>query len=224
MIKAAVFDLDNTIYDYDKCDRYAMNVLKNSCMDAYGISAGKFEALYGQAKKAVKGRLGDAAASHNRMLYVQNFLELLKEKPAGRALELYGIYWDAMLERMEPYGYVLPLLQELARRKIRTAVLTDLTAHIQHRKIRKLGIAQYVDVLVTSEEAGKEKPDGAAFGLVLEKLKLPPGQVVMIGDSREKDIRGAEAAGMHGILYSREKECTVMQECLELIGYEAERE
>lgn len=215
MIKAVVFDLDNTIYDYDKCDRYAMEKLKSYCMSTYRISGKSFDNLYEKAKNITKERLGAVGASHNRMLYAQKLMELLSEKPVSHALELYDIYWDAMLENMEPYGYVLPLFGRLERSGICIAVLTDLTVHIQHRKIRKLGIADHVSVLVTSEEAGKEKPDRAAFCLVLEKLKLPPEQVMMIGDSYEKDILGAQEAGMHGILFSRESADRIQAECIE---------
>lgn len=217
MIKAVVFDLDNTIYDYDKCDRYAMDKLRRYCMDTFSMKEADFDTLYGKVKEIVKERLGMVGASHNRMLYAQNFMELLKEKPVSHALEFYDTYWNAMLTYMKPYEYVLPLFERLARSGIQIAVLTDLTVHIQHRKIRKLGIADYVDVLVTSEEAGKEKLDEAMFGLVMDKLQLLPEQVIMLGDSLEKDIKGAKTAGMHSILITRMNRDLIMQECIRLI-------
>lgn len=223
MIKAVVFDLDDTVYDYQLCDKYAMEKLRRHCMDVFLISKDDFDQAYGKAKKIVKERLGSVGASHNRMLYMQTFLELIGQKPAVYALELYNLYWDSMLETMQLYDYVLPLFWKLSHRGIRIAVLTDLTANIQHRKLRRLGIAEYVDVLVTSEEAGQEKPDGDMFQLVIEKLNLLPGQTLMVGDSYQKDIQGAKAAGMHGILYHGGKENTIMQECMELIVNEAER-
>jgi putative hydrolase of the HAD superfamily len=45
-----------------------------------------------------------------------------------------------------------------------------------------------VDYLVSSEEAGAEKPDPKVFELSLEKLGLKKDEVVMIGDNYEKDI------------------------------------
>lgn len=223
MIKAVVFDLDDTVYDYRFCDRYAVERLRRHCMKAFSIQGEEFNQAYGKAKQIVKERLGNVGASHNRMLYMQTFLELIAQKPSVHALELYNIYWDSMLQTMRLYDYVLPLFRTLSQQGIRIAVLTDLTANIQHRKIKKLGIAEYVDVLVTSEEAGQEKPDGKMFGLVMEKLNLLPGQILMVGDSYKKDIEGAKAAGMHGILYNSRKENTIMQECMELIANEAER-
>lgn len=221
MIKAVVFDLDDTVYDYQSCNKYAVSRLRQHCMKKFFITAREFDGTYEKAKNIVKERLQDTAASHNRMLYMQTFLEELSQKPVVYALELYHVYWDAMLETMKLYDYVLPLLHKLVSQRIRIAVLTDLTAQIQHRKMIKLGIAEYVDVLVTSEEAGREKPDSAMFELVSKKLQLPSSQIVMVGDSCEKDIRGARMTGMHSILYSREKECMIIREFMELIGNEA---
>lgn len=224
MIKAVVFDLDDTVYDYRSCDEYAESKLRQYCMKKFFIQSVDFDAMYGRAKKIVKGRLKDAAASHNRMLYMQAFLEQLAQKPAVHALELYNIYWDSMLKKMKLYDYVLPLFCRLASNGIQIAVLTDLTAHIQHRKMIRLGIAEYVDVLVTSEEAGREKPALDMFQLVIEKLKLQPEQILMVGDNYEKDIKGARMAGMHGILYCSDKADAVVQDCMRLIKNEAERE
>lgn len=220
MIKAVTLDLDGTLYDYQACDQYAMQKLKKHCIERFSICAEDFDVIYGKAKEIVKKRLGDTAASHNRMLYMQTFLELICRRPAIHALELYDIYWDTMLENMKLYDYVLPLFRELSGNGIRIAVLTDLTAHIQHRKIQKLQIAEYIDVFVTSEEAGKEKPDGAVYHLLAKKLGLLPDQIIMIGDSEKKDIQGARAAGMYGILYRSMGSETIIQRCMEMIKNE----
>lgn len=217
MVRAVVFDLDGTLYDYQSCDLYAAEQLRNYCVKYCDIEANAFNQSYDMAKEKVKKQLGNIAASHNRMLYVQVLLELLHRKPAEYALGMYDIYWNALLEHMELYPYVLPLFRELTKRKIKIAILTDLTAHIQYRKIQRLGIGAYIDVLVTSEEAGREKPDRVMFDLVLCKLALHPNEAIMIGDSRKKDIAGADAAGMHSLLFSKKKKKTMFDECIGVI-------
>lgn len=222
MVKAVIFDLDNTVYDYDFCHQKAMETLSRYCEEKYMLSRHGFEKKYGLAKELVKSRLGDTGASHNRMLYMQTFLELIGRKPVTGALVLYDIYWDTMLETMEPFGQIFPLMEALRKRNIKIAVLTDLTAHIQHRKIIRLGLAEYVDALVTSEEAGQEKPGRKMFDLMLEKLALEPHEAIMVGDSHEKDILGARKAGMHGILCSAENRDGLMEKCLEMIENEGQ--
>lgn len=218
MYRGMIFDLDDTIYNYTECDKEASARLAGFCCARFGIREDEFKALYGKARAVVKSRLGAVAASHNRMLYMQVLLEELQEKPSGLALELYDVYWDAMLARMRPFAYVLPYFQYLRHSNIKIGILTDLTAHIQHRKLRALGIADYVNCLVTSEEAGEEKPSPRMYELMLGKLALRSEEVCMIGDSGAKDITGAEKSGIRGVLLTQEMcmdtECKILRTLL----------
>ena len=101
--------------------------------------------------------------------------------------------------------------------------MTDLTACIQHCKIKRLGIEEYIDVMVTSEEAGQEKPAPRIFELMAGKLRLNPHEILMIGDSREKDIDGAKNAGMKGILFRPDLEDRMEELCMELIQNETQK-
>ena len=89
---------------------------------------------------------------------------------------------------------------------VKICILTDLTAHIQYRKIEKLGLAKYVDFLVTSEEVGVEKPHPSMFIKALQKLECKPSEAVMIGDSWSKDIVGANALGIPSIWINHKQE------------------
>ncbi len=200
MIKAVIFDLDNTLYSYDECNEKATDALRIYACSRYKISAEEFEKAYSWAKAQVKHQLGNTGASHNRMLYMQLFLERIGCSPLDGSLDLYDLYWNTMLENMHAYSYVDELLKLLKESKIKIGILTDLTAHIQHRKIFKLGIDRYVDAIVTSEEAGEEKPASCMFKTMLTKLDVAATEALMVGDSKEKDIEGALGNGIDGIL------------------------
>ena len=75
-------------------------------------------------------------------------------------------------------------------------IISDLTTSIQLDKINALGIASYIDYLVTSEEAGAEKPNSAPFLLGLQKAKCVAKETIMIGDNLERDILGAQKLGI----------------------------
>jgi putative hydrolase of the HAD superfamily len=51
-----------------------------------------------------------------------------------------------------------------------------------------------------SEEIGHSKPKSEAFVFVLQDLGLAPEHAVMVGDSLEYDVKGAEQAGIRGVL------------------------
>ena len=217
MIKAVVFDLDNTIYNYDECHIVAMKQLEEYVCDKYGLNKVDFRKNFELAKVEVKKLLGNTGASHNRMLYMQIFLEKINQSPVEYALELYDIYWRAMLEKMTPFKYVMPLMKQLKHRKIEIGILTDLTAHIQHRKIKKLCITEYIDAIVTSEEVGAEKPSSIAFSRIIQKLHCNPEEILMIGDSQKKDIDGAVNVGMWGMLFLESYKDTMDERVMEYI-------
>ena len=77
--------------------------------------------------------------------------------------------------------------------------MTDMQYLYQSMKIQKMNLTHLIDFLITSEEAGKEKPNIEIFNLALLKMKLKPNDVIMIGDSYKKDIIGAKNAGIESI-------------------------
>ncbi len=72
------------------------------------------------------------------------------------------------------------------KNSIKICLITDLTASIQFRKIINTKMDKYIDFVVTSEEAGVEKPDSVIFSLALSKLGLSSGEVIMIGDDKKR--------------------------------------
>ena len=76
-----------------------------------------------------------------------------------------------------------------------------MTADRQFEKLRRLGLLPLVDLLVTSEELGVEKPDPRLFALCAEKAGVPLGDCAFVGDSLEKDALAALRAGMAGLWY-----------------------
>ena len=98
---------------------------------------------------------------------------------------------------------VLDALKELKRRGFQIAIVSDLTTHIQLRKIHRLGITKYVDFLVTSEEAGSEKPHAIMFLLALNKLDVSPHEAIFVGDNTINDVEGANAVRMDTVLVKK---------------------
>lgn len=199
MIKGIIFDLDDTLYDYRNANELAERYIKQYIAKQHRLPNEVVEGALQAGKNRTKQLLPEGAAQHSRILYFQHALEQMGINPIGKAWQLECIFWEKFLEKIEPYSGVQDVLAWLMSKRIKIAVCTDLTAGIQHQKIMKLGLDKYIDVLVTSEEVGYEKPDRRMFQLTLEKLQLNPKGTVVVGDSWEKDIQGAVNMGIKAI-------------------------
>lgn len=196
-----LLDIDNTLYNYNEAHSVAKNQVIDYAIKTFNITESQISSAYETGRKKVHIELSETAASHNRLLYFQKMCELLNVNPLHYGLNLYNLYWDTFLEHMIPFENVYELLEKY---KGKICLVTDLTAHIQYRKIKKLNLEKYCNHIVTSEEAGREKPHPYVFMMALEKLNLKAHEVCMIGDSYKKDILGALNSNIKTIWFNHE--------------------
>lgn len=206
MIRCVIFDIDNTLYDYTKANKAAMEAVHGYAEKELGLIPDEFDRLAAEASRKITGRLskdnpGGSAVTHNRLIRFQNLLETCNLPPYPHALNLYNCYWNTLLDNMECAPYCREVLQELQNRKIRTGIGTDMTAYMQYRKLERLDLLPLIQFIVTSEEAGVEKPDSKFFELCIQKAQCAPEECLFIGDNPKKDIEGAQKAGMKTLRY-----------------------
>jgi len=202
--KGVLLDIDNTLYDYSFAHQKALSTVFDNLSDLFSFERKTLEVAFAQARKKIHIELSQTAASHNRLLYFQRMFEYLNINPLNHTLCAYNTYWDTFLDNLNPYDGVYSFLKLIENKKV--CLLSDLTAHIQHRKIQKLDLYNYIDALVTSEESGVEKPHPYIFMLALKKLDLIASDVCMVGDSFEKDIIGALGLGIRSFWLNWENE------------------
>lgn len=198
-VKAILLDFDNTLYHYPLCHENAMQrCFREYCDRVETVPADAFHQMYAEAKRAVKGRVGaEHAASHSRFLYFQELFEKrLCRTDAALTCEFERLYWASFFEQIRLRPWAMDLLKGAKDAGIAVCVITNLTARIQFEKIMHCGLAEWVDYIVSSEGAGVEKPDPRIFELALQKLRLRPEDVVMVGDSLEHDAEGAKRLGI----------------------------
>ncbi|MFW5846599.1 MAG: HAD family hydrolase [Nanoarchaeota archaeon] len=199
--KAILFDLDNTLYEYEPVHKKSIKAVYEYLEKKLKISYKKFIELYNFSRKEIHQELAGTASAHNRVLYFQRLIEKLQGTvEPSIILRLYEIYWGTTIKNIKLRKGVLSTLKELKKQGLKILIVSDLTTHIQLRKIHKLGITKYIDYLVTSEEAGSEKPHSIMFLLALNKINMLPQDVIMIGDNKINDIEGANSVGIDTVL------------------------
>lgn len=202
MIKSVIFDIDNTMYSYDQADKAAMEALLGYCRQVLSLDPVTMKEELFRAQKELIQRLGtNSSAIHNRLIRFQTVLEKTGGLDLTEALKMYHIYWDTFIDAMIPEPGLKEFLSALSANGISMGIGTDMTSYIQFKKLEKLDVLHDISYVVTSEEAGAEKPSSVFFDLCLEKAECEAKECVFIGDSLKKDVEGAKTGGMMGILY-----------------------
>lgn len=199
MISTVIFDIDNTLYSYDAAHKIAFQALGDSFCGMFGISRQQFSRLHREADRILRARVGrPCAAIHNRLIRYQIMLEQMG-KPVSCAPGLAGIYWDTLLSNMRRAPGARQCMSFLKSAGYTVGIGTNMTADYQFAKLERLELMDYVDFLVSSEEAGAEKPDGRLFACCVEKAGCHAGACMFVGDSLESDALGAMRAGLRPV-------------------------
>ena len=189
VIRAVVFDLDNTLLDFDRMKEASVSAAAEAMLDA-GLSGTREEIIRGIYE--VYERKGIEA---------QDVFDCFLEEKLGRVdyrVLAAGVvaYRRAKAGSMNLFPGARYTIVELLRRGIRLGILSDAPALQAWTRLAELGLHHYFSAVVTLDDTGKRKPDPEPFLLVLRKLKVEPHEAIMVGDWAERDMEGARRVGM----------------------------
>ena len=203
MIKEVIFDIDDTLYDYEIGHAQGMKKMREYAQRELGIPEEGFQKSYSEINKEITAALGrDNASIHSRSIRIQNLLERCEKPLFPHLKELYHLYWYGLLDASCAEPGSLEAMKELSEMGISIGIGTDMTTRMQYEKLEKFGFAPYVKHIVTSQEAGHEKPHPVFMELCIRKAGCAPEECVFVGDTFKKDVLGALDAGMQAVWYN----------------------
>ncbi|HUI28607.1 MAG TPA: TIGR02253 family HAD-type hydrolase [Candidatus Acidoferrales bacterium] len=189
MIKAVVFDLDNTLVDFMKMKGEAIDAAIRAMIDA-GL-----DLSYDEVKKRI-----DAIYKEKGIEFQYVFDSLLSDifdKVDYKILSAGVVaYRRAREAALVPYPHVNMTLYELLKMGMKLAVVSDAPAREAWLRLTYLNMHNIFDVVVTFEDTNERKPHPAPFTLALKKLGVKAVEALMVGDWAERDIIGAKKVGM----------------------------
>lgn len=192
MIRAVIFDLDNTLTDFVKMKDQAIAASAAAMVDM-GLPLTTDEAR--RRIYAIYGREG--------IEYQNVFDQLLREVYGRLPPEILaaGIlaYRRARDSILVLYPHVQLTLMELVRRGLRLAVLSDAPALQAWQRLHHLSLQHTFDHVITFDDTGERKPSPAPFRRAMDLLGLPAEELLMVGDWPERDMRGAAAMGIRTV-------------------------
>ena len=178
-----IFDLDNTLYDYEAANSAGENALTNFLNENLKVSKAEIITLLIDSRKNVKASLGATAASHSRLMYVREFLNANDlNVSATFALECEQVFWRSYMDKMVLFEGVQELISYLRLSRSKLVLVTDLSTQIQIRKLAWLGLEKAFELLITSEEAGGDKETGKPETMLRRFVAPVAGKTWAVGD------------------------------------------
>ncbi|HTR99207.1 MAG TPA: HAD-IA family hydrolase [Bacteroidota bacterium] len=189
MIKAVIFDLDNTLVDFMRMKRLAVSAAIDSMIDA-GLRLTPAEAQE-RIDHIYKERGIEFQSVFDQLLY--DVFQKVDYKILSAGVIAYRRAREAALV---PYPHVNMTLVALIKRGIKLAVVSDAPSREAWLRLCYLNFHHLFDHVVTFEDTGERKPSPAPFRRALDLLQVPPGEALMVGDWAERDVVGAANLGM----------------------------
>ncbi|MDP6532723.1 MAG: TIGR02253 family HAD-type hydrolase [Candidatus Marinimicrobia bacterium] len=195
MIKAVIFDLDNTLLDFMKMKREAVRAGISSMIEA-GLSIDE--------EKSVERIF---ALYEEKGWENQQIFDLFLEEKTGTVDAKYlaaGIvaYRRAREASLKVYPNVNQTLVALGKMGLKLAIVSDAPRREAWMRIFYLNLHHVFDVVLTFDDTGVRKPSPEPFKMALEQLSVDAKEAIMIGDWPERDVEGAKQLGMKTI-YAR---------------------
>lgn len=177
---------------------------------AAGLAALGFEVELTAAERAFAAEIAYYVEHHTEGRDQSTLAELRNRCAAVLARELgvpglpLATAREALLAaiRFEPFPDAAPALHELRGRGLRLVVASNWDCSL-HDVLEQVGLAGFVDGIVTSAETGARKPDPALFEAALGVAGCDAGEAIHAGDSIDNDVDGALAAGVRPVLVDR---------------------
>lgn len=230
MIKAVFFDLYHTLLGYDP----PREELQTKALGELGIAV-KSEALRWPLLVAdeyiyqehARAPLGQRSKEEQTAVWAQYERKLLEE--AG--IEADDQLILGLLGKMRQFDMkqvlfddVLPALTELQERGLILGLISNIDRDITSL-LDDLGLTSWLQVVVTSQETGLNKPSPEIFQEAVKRAGVQANEAIYVGDQYEVDVVGANQVGMKGILIDRGDyfaelaDCPRLQNLTRISGY-----
>jgi REG-2-like HAD superfamily hydrolase len=200
-LKAVFIDAGNTLL-YEKPSRFEIYA-EEARRRGFALDAAGMTELMRRAHRELPRQIGGAfrytdpwfEAYIDRIFH--RYLGLAQSDLPSVREQLFGRFSRA--ETFAMHAGADELLLELARRNLRVGIISNWSARLP-KLLDDLGLAQRVDFVLCSAIERAEKPDTALFERALARAEVEPHEALHAGDDYEKDVLGAQRAGIRGVL------------------------
>jgi HAD superfamily hydrolase (TIGR01549 family) len=207
MVRAVLFDLDDTLFDHAGCSRDALIATQARDPRLGALPITELERAHSTLLEELHGEvmLGRVPLHEARLERFRRLLVHAGGAPGEDLVEqIAATYRDRYKEVRRAMRGATELLTAL-RRHAKLAIVSNNLLDEQIDKLRVCRLDTLLDAVVVSERAGVSKPDPQIFAIALNELGVHAEEAVMVGDSWKADVEGARAAGVRPIWFNPQR-------------------
>ncbi len=206
--KHIFFDLDNTLYDFtsnsfkameDAFEKLQLTKQLPSFETFFSVYKGINDQLWSDyrqkkiSKESLRGRRFQESLAHFGV------------KLDYDATKIDDLYLAIMPSKTILFPNTIEVLETLKKRAYKMHIITNGFKEVQSKKMKNTGLAPYFDKLFISEEIKSHKPSHETFEYAIKSANAKKSESIMIGDSWESDIEGAQSFGIDQVFFNIDK-------------------
>jgi len=199
------FDLDHTLWDFDKNSEMAFDRIFKNRFPEIKIQdfIEKYAPINQECWKLYQNdKITHVELRYNRLRF--SFDALNVEISDEHINEIANDYIEFLTDNNHLFDGAIEVLEYL-KPKYKLHIITNGFANVQDKKINNAALSGYFDTITNSELAGVKKPNSIIFDYALNVAKASKTNSIMIGDCLDADVNGALNAGLDAIFFNEKK-------------------
>jgi putative hydrolase of the HAD superfamily len=199
------FDLDHTLWDFDKNSEMAFDRIFKSRFPEIKIQ--DFIEKYAPINQACWKLYQNDEITHIELRYNRlkfSFDALNYEISDEDINEIANDYIEFLTDNNHLFEGAIEVLDYL-KPKYKLHIITNGFANVQDKKINNAALSGYFDTITNSELAGVKKPNSIIFDYAINLAQASKENSIMIGDCLDADVNGALNAGLDAIFFNEKK-------------------
>ncbi|WP_395047911.1 YjjG family noncanonical pyrimidine nucleotidase [Flavobacterium sp.] len=201
-IKHIFFDLDHTLWDFDKNSELAFDRILNNYFP--NIKIEDFIAIYAPINQACWKLYQKDKITHQELRYkrLKDTFDILKQEISEKQIDVIS---DEYIEFLPDFNHLFDDAIEVLNflcEKYQLHIITNGFAEVQYKKLNNSNISHYFKTITNSELAGAKKPNPIIFEHALNIANAQKNESIMIGDCLDADVNGALDFGMEAIFFN----------------------
>jgi putative hydrolase of the HAD superfamily len=206
-----LFDLDRTIWDFEKNSEEAIHEIYNHFnIKKYQPNFNQFFKTYKDINEQLwedyrKGKISKQQLSDTRFgeaFKACGFNVTEEGKEAGK------MYLELSVSKTNTFPSARETIEQLSK-KYKLHIVTNGFKEVQEKKLVNCNLREFFDCIITSEDAGFQKPDSRIFDFTFKQTGASTDNSIMIGDDEKTDITGAADIGMDSIWFNPNEENSI---------------